>query len=73
MPREYFLLKGQDKLMNVSLEQRISNTISCCIKVDEEITPDIIHTIIVKRMKRILRNNEKHYLKTAEVYLFVKS
>ncbi len=65
MTQQYFLLKGQDKLMNTSLEQRISNTCSCCIMVNEENSSDTINETIVKRIKRALRD-EKHYLRARQ-------
>ena len=65
MTREYFLLKGQDKMMITSLEQRISNTISCYIIVNPENSQEFIYKTIVKRIERVLRK-ETHYLRARQ-------
>jgi hypothetical protein len=65
MTREYFLLKGQDKLMNTKLEQRISNTMSATIVVNEENDNTNIYNTIIKRIERALRN-ERHFLRARQ-------
>ena len=65
MGREYYLLKGQDQMMNTTLEQRISNTISSFIKVDGENTHEFLYSTIVKRVTRILQN-KRHYLRVRQ-------
>jgi hypothetical protein len=47
MTCEYFIFKGQDKLMITELEHRISNTITCTIQVNEENSEEVVYNTAV--------------------------
>lgn len=65
MTRDLLLLRGQDKLMSTTLEQRISNTLTCSLTVNIENSPEFIYNAVVERIQSVLENL-KHFLRARQ-------